>query len=416
MKQDITSLIYKTGSAWNNAGARTNITDTMYLILLGICMVRYFFHTVMFVIEWPVDFYFYLHIALSAVVFFKYVANDHLDVKNTLLACAVFIVFIGAWMRTGYKDLFTIGALILGAHGINYKKIIKVYLLINIPLSIYTVFASQMGWVTNLIYDWGGRDRLRESFGFVYPTDFAAHIFFMIVAWVMLRQLKCTLLEIGTMLLLVIFLYIKCDTRNSEITITFIAIYVLALKYKNKLGDESHKGYQIGKVILRLGCLISPILFFPVMIFLCRFYNPDSLIMANLDRLLTRRLTFGKKTFDNYDTTLWGQVINMDGNGGSLIKPTDYTFIDCSYISILMRFGFFMFVLVFIFVEIIMLKNLENTCILGLLMVVCLHSVLEHHLFEFHYNIFIILPLAAFPYECVSSEKGIQALKKRLLS
>lgn len=416
MKPDIHSLIYKTGSAWNNAAARTNITDTMYLILLGICMVRYFFYTVMFVIEWPANFYFYLHVALSAVVFFKYVTHDHLNVKSTLLTCAVFIIFSGAWMKTGYEELFTTCALILGAQGIDYKKIIKIYLLINVPLSIYTVIASQMGWVTNLIYDWGGHDRLRESFGFVYPTDFAAHIFFIVVAWVMWRQMKCTLLEIGVMMLLVIFLCVKCDTRNSEITIVFIVVCVLILKYKNKIGNENCRSYQIGKVFLRLGCLLSPIVFFPVMIFLCRFYNPDNIIMAKLDRLLTRRLTLGKKTFDNYDTTLWGQLIEMDGNGGSLIKPADYTFIDCSYVSILMRFGFFVFVLVFLLVEIIMLKNLGNTYALGLLMVVCLHSVLEHHLFEFHYNIFILLPLAAFSCECVSSEKGIQELKRRLLS
>ena len=39
---------------------------------------------------------------------------------------------------------------------------------------------------------------------------------------------------------------------------------------------------------------------------------------------------------------------------------------------------------------------MNNTLILLAISIVCLHSMIEHHLFEFYYNIFIILPLASF--------------------
>ena len=123
---------------------------------------------------------------------------------------------------------------------------------------------------------------------------------------------------------------------------------------------------------------------------------PDNKIMALLNKMTTGRLKLGKKTFDYYDIQLYGQYIDMQGNGGTLEKPVDYTFIDCSYINILMRFGLIVFFVVLALITFLMIKNRENLLIVYLIMLICLHSVIEHHLFEFYYNILIILPFASF--------------------
>lgn len=67
----------------------------------------------------------------------------------------------------------------------------------KLPMILLTIILSQTGLVENLIYDQHGR--IREAFGFVYPTDFAAQIFFLFAAWACLRELRITYLELAGM-------------------------------------------------------------------------------------------------------------------------------------------------------------------------------------------------------------------------
>lgn len=369
------------------------IIENVYLFLFAIFMLYYDSYTTMFNNQWPDKFLLYLQLLLGIVVFYKLVVLECTEFKEAIIISLILALFIVVRVNTGYGQLFDTALLIAGAYRINYRRILKVYLGVSVPVIICTIIASQLGLVTNLIYNQEGR--IRESFGFIYPTDFAAHVFFVVVAWVLLRQVKCSLLELGGMLILVVFLAVYCDSRNSELGILLTVGGVIYLKIMNRIADKKHKTYSPSK-LLSWGCISSPFIFAPVMILLCRFYNPNNQIMSFLNKVTTERLKLGKRTFDNYDIQILGQYVDMAGNGGTTEKPAYYTFIDCSYNNILMRFGLLIFIVVLIMLEIIMLKNKSNLYILGLIMVICLHSVMEHHLFEFFYNVFIVLPFASF--------------------
>ena len=127
-----------------------------------------------------------------------------------------------------------------------------------------------------------------------------------------------------------------------------------------------------------------------------RFYNPDNKILAFLNKALTERLKFGKRTFDDYNVTLLGQYVAMEGNGRKTNFDFRYTFIDCSYLNMLMRFGIIVFIIVLFLIEITMIRNYNNIFILGLIALICLHSAIEHHFFEYYYNFFMLLPMASF--------------------
>lgn len=393
MRSYIQKMMEKADKIWGNTSFRSLVTESIFLIVFAIYMTYYYLDTTMFEIEWSEHFFSYMQLALLVSILARYITTNLGDLKNTILLFIIFPVLLIAYHNVAYGHLISNALLIAGVYGIYYKKICRVYLLVSIPITIYTVLASQLGWVTNLIYNQDGR--IRESFGFIYPTDFAAHLFFMIVVWVLLRGLKCTYWEVAGMVLVVLFLHFKSDTRCSEITILLIAFVVVVLKLINAKKKKGMESYQL-PLLLKLGCISLPFIFASTMALLCRFYNPENSFMLFLDKLLTGRLKLGKRTFDNYDTTLWGQYIDMYGNGGTLEKPEYYTFIDCSYINILMRFGLIVFCVVILIIITVMMKNMNNTLILLAISIVCLHSMIEHHLFEFYYNIFIILPLASF--------------------
>ena len=42
------------------------------------------------------------------------------------------------------------------------------------------------------------------------------------------------------------------------------------------------------------------------------------------------------------------------------------------------------------------IKSLKNPFLLAIIVIVCIHSMIEQHLFELHYNIFFMLAFANF--------------------
>lgn len=375
---------------------REKLSDYIYLILFGIYMTRYYLGTTMFEIQWSDNFFPYMQIFIVVSILFRYLSVEPFNLKDTIILLVIFPTLLTSYQNTNYSELLLTALLIVGAYGIGYQRIFKVYLMISVPITIWTIIASQTGEITDLVYHQG--ERIRESFGFIYPTDFAAHIFFIIMIWVLLRQLKCTYFELGIMLAIVLFLHFNCDTRCSEIAILLMILLVIGMKISHSIKRTLPFQPALLKII-KTGCFLSPFAFSTIMIFLCRFYNPENALMVYLNNILSSRLMLGKRTFDDYDTTLWGQYVEMYGKGGKLEAPEYYSFIDCSYINILMRFGLCVFIIVLFSIEIVMLKNINNTFVLVTLTIVCLTSMIEHHLFEFHYNIFIILPLASFQHD-----------------
>ena len=58
--------------------------------------------------------------------------------------------------------------------------------------------------------------------------------------------------------------------------------------------------------------------------------------------------------------------------------------------------GCVVFILVMLIISIIMIKNLNLPYMLMAMAIVCIHSVMEHHIFEAYYDVFLMLPFANF--------------------
>lgn len=389
----INCIYAKVEKIWLDEELLHKILEYVYLILLGMFLLQSALWNTMFVVSWPVNYHYYLHLALGIFVFGKFFIMRKPCFWEASLIFLILLSFTAAWRTSGYDEIFDMALLIVGAYQVNYKKIVKLYLSITFPITISAIIASKLGIITNLVYELGGRHR--EALGFNYPTDFAARIFMMMVAWILLRELRCTYYELVLMVLIVFWLDINCDARCSEISILLLVGAVLYLKLRNRNAIEKGARYQPSKSLKCL-CLISPLIFSSTMILLMRFYNPDNKVLAFFNKVLTERLKFGKRTFDDYNINLFGQYVAMEGNGRKTNFNFRYTFIDCSYLNMLMRFGLIVFIIVLLLIIIIMVRNYNNIFILGLVALICLHSVIEHHLFEYYFNFFMLLPLASF--------------------
>lgn len=385
----------KVEERWINSSYefKCNLSEIFFLGIFAVWLILTYSWTTMAHIPWPPFFYFCVQIGIGLVVLFRYMVMKTSDIKKILFILLVIGSFIIARRYSGVDALLETGFLIAGANDIDYRKILKVYLIVEIPMTICTMIAGYTGVITNLVYHRG--EQVRMSFGFVYPTDFAAGIIFMVTAWVVLRQVRCTWIEIGLMIISVVLFEKYCDVRNSEIVMMILSICVVYLKIRNKLAAKKGKGY-IPSLLLKILCLVAPYGLAGFMILVSRFYRLDIEWMAKLNTLFSTRLSLGKEVFDRYDIQIWGQDIPMRGNGGSTEVVADYFFIDSSYVNILMRLGLVAFILVMLIISIIMIKSLNHPYMLMAMAIVCIHSVMEHHMFEVYYDVFLMLPLAKF--------------------
>jgi len=377
--------------------------EYVYLIILSFFLLFYSLYTVQYPANWPQPTFSYLRTALFVYVFLKYtfMNKECLTMNEIALIFILLCSFLTSYQNTGYIELLDTVFLILGAKGLKYQSVLKTYLLVKVMFIISVVLGSQLGILENLVYNQHGR--IRESFGFIYPTDFAAQVFFVIGAWAIFRKLRLTAVELIGMVLLAVFLKWKCDARTSMICILCITGGAVLLKIAEHF-EKRNFIYKKVQRILKIGFLSSPYIFAGFMILACRFYNSDNSILAWINRVTSQRLRLGKKTFDNYNINLFGQYIEMAGNGGTTKKPADYTFIDCSYSNILMRFGLVVFVVVMLLITFVMFKYYQSILVMGVFAVICLHSVMEHHLLEIHYNFMLLLPFCLFSEEVKSVE------------
>ena len=385
----------KVEERWINSSYefKCNLSEIFFLGIFAVWLILTYSWTTMAHIPWPPFFYFCVQIGIGLAVLFRYMVMRPADIKKILFVFLIIGSFVIARRYSGADALLETGLLIAGANDIDYRKILKVYLIVEIPMTICAMIAGYTGVITNLVYHRG--DQVRMSFGFIYPTDFAAGIVFMITVWIVLRQARCTWIEIGMMIISVVLFEKYCDVRNSEIVMMILIICVVYLKIRNKLAAKKGKEYT-PSLLLKILCLVAPYGLAGFMILVSRFYRPDIEWMAKLNTLFSTRLSLGKEVFDRYDIQIWGQDIPMRGNGGSTEVVADYFFIDSSYVNILMRLGLVAFILVMLIISIIMIKNLNHPYMLMAMAIVCIHSVMEHHMFEVYYDVFLMLPLAKF--------------------
>lgn len=104
-----------------------------------------------------------------------------------LLACARQAVSVN-----GYDNILFMILMILGARGISFRKIVKVFFTVSLIATVGVVAGSQTGLIENLVYQQAGRN-IRIAFGFAYPTSFAAHIYFLVLCFWYLRAGKLTI-------------------------------------------------------------------------------------------------------------------------------------------------------------------------------------------------------------------------------
>ena len=382
-----------------------DILEILYLLAFAVYIGFFFLGTTMFQIEWPNFFYTDLRTVIAALILVRAAYSKQYKIWEVAVILGLYILFSMASSRNGYEEYMYLLILIIGARGISFKKLIKVYAAVTAVLLIITIAAALSGYIENLTYYQEGR-RTRYAFGINYPTDFSAILFFLILAWFYIRGKKLKYIELGIAGLLGIFVYWFCDARMNTICIIGASLVFAVHKFFSKKAEKKQKEYRICKPISML-LILSGILCSLVMTGLTMLYSPNNPIIAFIDNALSSRLRLGHKGIDIYGFTLWGQNIPMIGLGSTTKDVDFYFFLDSSYIYNLLQFGLLIAVLLLAAWTMIsgkayIKKEWELLLILAIIAVQCM---VEHHMVSVAFNPFWMALLGELSVETTKGKK-----------
>ncbi len=318
---------------------------------------------------------------------------------------SMFACSVAVFLSSGYFAPFLWILLIVAAKDVPFRKILQVYLLMNITIMGLAFIASLLGVIENLAYtnqDW---DNFRYSFGCVYTTDFAAHVFFMLLASFYLYYKKLRWYHyIGTCAIAG-FIYYFCFAKLDTICILLIVLFfggyhVLQCQSRREcvVVPDMEKNSQQAFVFkrtkaylkwnnlwMRFALFSMPVLTM-LMYFLSDSYQQDNEFLETINETITGRLALGKTGLDNYGISLFGQDVPMVGFGGSLTLKQEYFFIDSSYINILLRYGIVFLLMLLVIYGTICYKHKRDTALMISIVLLAISCFIDHHIMEEAYN------------------------------
>jgi len=274
--------------------------------------------------------------------------------KELVFEIGLIAVFLAVKNRNGQEILLDTLLLILGAKEIASEKLIRVYTVTIATALFVTIGASLLGIIENLSYAQPGR-MTRMAFGIGYPTDFGAHVLFLLLCYFYLRRKKIQYVELAITVLIGGLIYIFCGARTNALCIWLLAGVLFYTKIRRDDAKKRKKEYEMASWFSGLLASAGTICAAGILI-LSMLYTKGSSIFLKLDSILSQRLSFSQKGMEVYGFSIFGQYIPMQGNGGSTETPLNYFFLDSSYISILLQYGLIMFVMILILWGIIGLR------------------------------------------------------------
>lgn len=367
----------------------SGLLENLYLLIGALLIAYAFLNTTTFQIEWPLYLYVSLRDLLIILILLRIGFSERYTKKELLICALVAFVFLFAAHRGEYDYLLSPLLFIVGAKGISWRKILKVFLFTTASLLLVAMISALTGRIENLVYLQEGR-RPRMAFGIGYPTDFSAHVFYTVVVYAFLRYEKIKYIEIGVIAVIGLMVYWACDARLNTVCILAAAVILFYHKWRLSMAKKKNKSYEMNSLWSMLLASAAPLS--ALFIIVCSwFYASENQLLYLLNSVLNHRISQAKRAMDIYGLSIWGQTIKEQGYGGTTKLPEYYFYLDSSYVSILMRNGMMVLgcvLLVFVLIG-FKARRERDWLFLWILALVSVQCMVEHHLLEISYVPFL---------------------------
>ena len=349
-------------------------------------------------------------IVVSVVVFFNTISTTMLErtffqVKVNFLFLVVLLLGLRFLykMRVSYKYLILSTLLLLSGVLVYFQttrlnflvySMLRV-LLVNVDMKVvlrnYVVVAgilvfgvfllSLVGIVPNLQYNRAGV--IRNSFGFIYPTDFASHCFYLFLAISYLLKDKFIWTRSLFGVLLSAFIIKYCDARLNALSILLATVIFIYFYYSK---EKKLKIFALFPY--------SAVVFASVVTYLSYKFSWSNPFLVTVNKLITGRLGLGRNAFDTFGVHLFGtRNVQFIGSGGKTESVIGYNYVDSSYVQMLFTYGIVPVVLLIIIYVVASRKQYKDGqyLLVAILSLIAFNCMIEAFWFVPTYNIFMFL-------------------------
>lgn len=329
-----------------------------------------------------------------ALVLLKIFLFDDLDLKWLAIDAIVLILLLITWRTSKEFSLFSMGIFVLGARNVDFKRIIKIYFYVGMLLLAFVVISAMGGLIRNLVYRRDMTNIVRQSFGIAYPTDFAAHVLYLILAYAYLKFGKIKWYDYAVFLAAAVFLVKFSDARLSAYAI-ILSIPVLWI------GQRAQTDHLLSRFIASFYWTF-PILSAYLVIIASYFFTPSNKILTKVNNASSGRLFLGHKAISEYGFSMFGKQIIEHGWGGanglkmSKNAPANYFFVDSSFLRMTILYGIIMAIIILLAMTKISWESFQkgSFALASIIVIVSMSAMVEQRLLDLAYDPFLIALLA----------------------
>ena len=306
---------------------------------------------------------------------------DLYSFKNFIFTLLFLIILILTWRISGENFVLFLFVPVIFSKGINPQNVNRVFFVICMLSITIIMILSLKGVIPNLTYVRG--NIVRNSFGIIYPTDFAAYIFYLVCSYIYMRRELYSFIEVMVIILIAYIVYLKTNARLDYICTILAAIFCYLVRFN-----------WVKKMMERVK-LFFPIVPAVIILILTYFYNSGSSFFVKIDELLSERLSIVAPMFKEYGIKPFGNKIYQNGLGGASgqnfnFMVDKYTFIDSAYLRLILMYGFIITLLILIYLT-YQLSYINDEFLVSILIVVFISSTVEMHMLQVAYNPFFIM-------------------------
>lgn len=382
------------------------VTEYIYLVLFAVLTIYAFLKTTTFPTpfltedggriyfnEFTSVFPFHIEYLLMGTIIIRYLLLKEHRVRDILLAIFIYKCAEQAVEVNLSDTILLLVLLVLGAKGIAFQKIMRLYTSIIALLLSVTILAALCGWIENISF--GDEEKL--AFGIVYSTDFAAHVFFLALCIWYLREEKITIWEGAIICGLGIFTYIFSSARCSTICLLLMSVIIFIHKgivYRCQRKQIKYHMNTCLAVLLSMSFVLAAAF---TVTFTILFSSKISW-MNRINALVSYRLSLGKKAVEIGGFHLWGKYFRLRGHWAEGLVTNKYFYLDSSYMQMTVMYGIVISafaMIAFLLIGYQAYKRKQWT-FLWILALFSIHGIMEQRIWNLAYCPFILALFARY--------------------
>lgn len=311
----------------------------------------------------------------------RFLYKMRISYKYLILSILLLLSGVLVYFQTNRLNFLVYSMLLVLLVNVDMKVVLRNYVVVAGILVVGVFLLSLVGMVPNLQYNRAGV--IRNSFGFIYPTDFASHCFYLFLAFSYLLKDKFIWTRSLFGVLLSAFIIKYCDARLNALSILLATVIFIYFYYSN------------GKKLKIFALLpYSAVVFASTVTYLSYKFSWSNPFLVSINKLITGRLALGRNAFDTFGVHLFGtRNVQFIGSGGKTESVIGYNYVDSSYVQMLFTYGIVPVVLLIIIYVVASRKQYKDGQYLfvAILSLIAFNCMIEAFWFVPTYNIFMFL-------------------------